>query len=893
MTGRAWLRLLAALLILAMTLLFFHQLVFSGKILARGDTFQYFYPYWDARNDAFRAGRLPLWTPDLFMGAPLLANPQLGVFYPLNWLTAPFRAPAAIALSIILHAALAAAGTVCLYRQAVSKQWIPALAAGAVYAFGGAVSAHIEQINQLQGLAWMPLLFLLVHRLLAGPSPRRDALLLALAWALQIFSGHTQTVFISGIGLAVYALGFCACNGGPRASLRRLLLALLPLALSFLGALVLALPQLLPSLEQLQLSNRSGGLSAQAATAFSLSPALLGRALLPSYDGQLFSEYIASPGVIGLGLALWGMLSTRENQRHRVWILLALVGMALALGRYNPLYLLLAELPGFNLFRVPARFLALFSLGMALLAGMGLQALSPPLPSRKPIFIIAGAIALLIGLTRFLLPGNDEIIFGGAAISDGALALWIGAWLALLAILALRHRRLTLFALALLAAELFVAGKNLPFNDLAPPDVYFDEREPVSQLRALQATQTAPSRTLSASQIYFDPLDIADLRRRYDRLGMDWRAQFHALDAVKMQETLYPNLALTWGLPSTDGFGGGIAPSRAYTLFSSLLLPSDEPLPIDGRLGERMAVPRCWGACLPERRWLEATDTLRLVTDRVYDIWHDDIRYDTALARYWADAATTPALPDFADEVRILHREPLNAGLPALKLEHDLLLTIIDSADLPRMMNHAAGFLAVTAVDSRQPGSWLELQPPPFQRSYAGAVKIFSLPTARQRAFLAAETRVVADTPAGDEAALQLLRDGASVVLHGDMQPLRASLDGSETVEFLTYGAERATLAVTAPAESMLVLAEAWHPGWRATVNGEPTAIHRANLMFRALRLPAGENLVSFEFAPQNWFAALYIGIGLWFITLLMLFALSRPERYRRNRQRRPKETEP
>ena len=53
------------------------------------------------------------------------------------------------------------------------------------------------------------------------------------------------------------------------------------------------------------------------------------------------------------------------------WILLALIGLSLAFGRFNPLYLILAELPGFNLFRVPARWLSLFTLGMAMLAGIG------------------------------------------------------------------------------------------------------------------------------------------------------------------------------------------------------------------------------------------------------------------------------------------------------------------------------------------------------------------------------------------------------------------------------------------------------------------------------------------------------------------------------------------
>ena len=246
----------------------------------------------------------------------------------------------------------------------------------------------------------------------------------------------------------------------------------------------------------------------------------------------------------------------------------------------------------------------------------------------------------------------------------------------------------------------------------------------------------------SSSQIFFDPGDISDLRRRYDALGLDAAAQFHALDAVKMQLTLMPNLPLTWGIPSIDGFGGGITPSYQFSLFASLLLPADEPLAVDGRLGERMAVPNCHGACLPDRRWLEATDTRYVITDKVYDIQHDDIAYDTALARYWADVSALEPLPDYVDQVRILHRVPLDIDLPAQELEGGYLLTIADSAELPAILRASEHFLALTAVNSGHLQVFEEIQPPPFERALSSSIKIYRLPATGKRAFLAAETRV-------------------------------------------------------------------------------------------------------------------------------------------------------
>ena len=82
-------------------------LLCTNLILARGDMFLYFYPYWDARAAAFLDLRLPLWTPDVFMGVPFLANPQTGVLYPLNWLVTPWPAPIAVKISLGLHAFVA------------------------------------------------------------------------------------------------------------------------------------------------------------------------------------------------------------------------------------------------------------------------------------------------------------------------------------------------------------------------------------------------------------------------------------------------------------------------------------------------------------------------------------------------------------------------------------------------------------------------------------------------------------------------------------------------------------------------------------------------------------------------------------------------------------------
>ena len=88
----------------------FWRLIFTDWIFGRGDAYVYFSPYWMIRDSFLLKGQLPLWTPDLYMGSPLLADPQLGTLYPPNWLTLGLNAPNALRLSVLLHVAWAGLG---------------------------------------------------------------------------------------------------------------------------------------------------------------------------------------------------------------------------------------------------------------------------------------------------------------------------------------------------------------------------------------------------------------------------------------------------------------------------------------------------------------------------------------------------------------------------------------------------------------------------------------------------------------------------------------------------------------------------------------------------------------------------------------------------------------
>ena len=153
---------LAVALLWALVVAFFWRVALAGRVLAGGDVFTYFYPYWAEATRALRAGRLPLLNPYLFLGAPLLANSQVGVFYPLNWaLWLLLPAHQSIHASIVLHLCLAALNAYLWARVSLRLGRVGAWAVGATFALGGYLGAQVEHVNQLQGLAWLPMMLML------------------------------------------------------------------------------------------------------------------------------------------------------------------------------------------------------------------------------------------------------------------------------------------------------------------------------------------------------------------------------------------------------------------------------------------------------------------------------------------------------------------------------------------------------------------------------------------------------------------------------------------------------------------------------------------------------------------------------------------------------------
>jgi hypothetical protein len=81
----------------------------------------------------------------------------------------------------------------------------------------------------------------------------------------------------------------------------------------------------------------------------------------------------------------------------------------------------------------------------------------------------------------------------------------------------------------------------------------------------------------------------------------------------------------------------------------------------------------------------------------------------------------------------------------------------------------------------------------------------------------------------------------------------------------VSWSPRRIELVTTSIANGLLVLSDVYYPGWIAEVDGKPAPILRADMLFRAVEIPAGSHRVTFRFVPfsiSNLFAALNAEFG-------------------------------
>jgi Bacterial membrane protein YfhO len=166
---------------------------------------------------------------------------------------------------------------------------------------------------------------------------------------------------------------------------------------------------------------------------------------------------------------------------------------------------------------------------------------------------------------------------------------------------------------------------------------------------------------------------------------------------------------------------------------------------------------------------------------------------------------------------------------------------------------------AVSHVVSLHTEGLEELRPLATEVSpFAGPVHLFAVPGALPRAYAVSGARI-----ADGLTALQSLADPAFdperevVLATGLAAAPQPGFAARVDVEQMT--ADRVLLDADLSENGYVVLVEAHGPGWRVHVDGTPGLLLRANVAFRAVRVPAGHHRIEFLYRPPAAIAGAWI----------------------------------
>jgi hypothetical protein len=167
--------------------------------------------------------------------------------------------------------------------------------------------------------------------------------------------------------------------------------------------------------------------------------------------------------------------------------------------------------------------------------------------------------------------------------------------------------------------------------------------------------------------------------------------------------------------------------------------------------------------------------------------------------------------------------------------------------------------------------------PTGFQKAFVGrTAAVFRVTRTLPRVYLAPEVRIAPNKRAAMAAMRQQWNPTRVAIVEGaKIAPLPSTeLTGTATLDSHT-DPDRVEVTTETNRRALLVLADNYSRGWKATVDGAPVPILRANYTFRGVIVDAGRHHVAFTFHPDSLYHGLYIslaalillvGYGVWLV---------------------------
>ncbi|MDP1722124.1 MAG: YfhO family protein [Candidatus Gottesmanbacteria bacterium] len=438
----------AAIFYLAIVLFVFWPILWPapGTLVFGDDIHRSYHFFRQLFGDALARGEFPWWNPYLFSGEPLIANPSLAFWYPVNWLFALMPYRFVYSWIIPLHIFWAMLGMYILIRSVMTNDQLPISngiknssilrpmsyvlhpigpwIAGLVFGLSGFFMGRIWEghIELILSASWMPwVVWANVKCQKSNVKWKTNCVIAGIVFAMQILAGYQTMAMMTVIAVGMVSVGQCI----NARSVKPFLYA----GLSVIIGLGLSAIQILPGQEFFRASIRTYPLPYSWAVFGSYTIGNLKQLIDPfvlgfpwSYKGPSpnFGEMAAYMGKGGLLLALISiiafvihvlqMIIKRSNPVTKLFthdrqvlvfggamVCIAIFGLWVSLGWNAPIDLnkiLWDTVPIYKYLRIPSRHLILFVFGMSALAGIGLNYLknlsfARPGLAKLAVFIIS------------------------------------------------------------------------------------------------------------------------------------------------------------------------------------------------------------------------------------------------------------------------------------------------------------------------------------------------------------------------------------------------------------------------------------------------------------------------------------------------------------------------
>ncbi|WP_309707530.1 YfhO family protein [Armatimonas sp.] len=379
-----------------------------------------YYPWRAFAQECLRAGVLPHWKPYSFAGMPFLASLEPGFFSPWFWLTLALPAGLGLLWGMLANLCLGAVGMYFLllhYTRSVPA----AMFAGLAFVLGTFFTARVGfgHFPVIEAVVGMPWLLLVTEKALVEPRSLRWPVLLGALYGVNLLAGFPEISFMVSVVFTLrWLLGL---RVAPVAlTLRYGIVVLISLGLSAI--------QLFPALTVLERTSRIA-LPLSFVREQSVPPLALPMLVIPdllgsaaAHNALLKGPSAEMPGYVGVLTLQFALVALLLARQQRTWLFgaLALGGILLAMGTFNPLYPFLSKLPILNLIARPMRWMFLVAFSLPTLGGLGLAALldaeKNDLAKLRPYFVgilLLGFVVLVIAVVgqRWLMDWGQAQVY--------------------------------------------------------------------------------------------------------------------------------------------------------------------------------------------------------------------------------------------------------------------------------------------------------------------------------------------------------------------------------------------------------------------------------------------------------------------------------------------------